>query len=199
MAPNRVVVVGTSYGGLQALSVLLGGLPADFEPAVVVVQHRSRDSDDTLSRLLGDRTPLPVVEVDDKDAIEAGHVFIAPPDYHLLVEGETFALSTEAPVAFSRPSIDVLFESAAEALGERVIGVLLTGANADGAAGLVRIKQRGGYAIVQDPETAVGRAMPAAGVATAVVDVVLPLERIAGHLVRIAGRRPGAEARLSRG
>jgi two-component system chemotaxis response regulator CheB len=189
MGPYHVVVVGTSYGGLQALSVLLGGLPAGFEPAVVVVQHRSRDSDDTLSRLLGDRTPLPVVEVDDKDVIEAGHVFIAPPDYHLLIEGETFALSTEAPVAFSRPSIDVLFESAAEALGERVIGVLLTGANADGAAGLVCIKQRGGYAIVQDPETAVGRAMPAAGVATEVVDVVLPLERIAGHLVEIATRR----------
>jgi len=193
-----VVVVGTSYGGLQALSMLLGGLPADFGAAMVVVQHRSRDSDETLSRLLQDRTSLPVVEVDDKDAIEPGHIFIAPPDYHLLIEGKTFALSTEAPVAFSRPSIDVLFESAAEALGDRVVGVLLTGANADGAVGLVRIKQRGGYVIVQDPETAVGRAMPAAGIAIAPVDIVLPLERIAGHLVDVVGRRAGAGPRPSR-
>ena len=198
MTPD-IVVVGTSYGGLQALSVLLAGLPADFDAAVVIVQHRSRDSDETLSRLLQDRARLPVVEVDDKDAIEPRRVFIAPPDYHLLVEGASFALSTEAPVAFSRPSIDVLFESAADALGDRVIGVLLTGANADGAAGLVRIKKCGGYAIVQDPETAVGRTMPEAGIATAHVDAVLPLEGIAPHLVEIvAKRRVVAGTRRSR-
>jgi two-component system chemotaxis response regulator CheB len=184
-----LVVVGTSYGGLHALSVLLDGLPADFEPAVAIVQHRSPDSDETLARLLQDRSRLPVLEVDDKEPIESGHVYIAPPSYHLLVEGGAFALSTEAPVAFSRPSIDVLFESAAEAFGPRVAGVLLTGANADGALGLRRIKELGGFAVVQDPDTALGRAMPAAGVALAPVDAILPLERIPGFLVELAASR----------
>jgi two-component system chemotaxis response regulator CheB len=185
----NVVVVGTSYGGLQALSTLLGAIPADFPFPLAVVQHRSRDSDETLSRLLQERSKLRVREVFDKEPIAAGHVYIGPPDYHLLVEGATFALSVDAPVAFSRPSIDVFFESAADALGPRVIGVLLTGANADGAMGLKRIKQRGGYAIVQDPQTAAARAMPDAGIALAPVDAVLPLAEIAGHLVDLAAAR----------
>lgn len=187
-----LVAVGTSYGGLQALGVILERLPADFGPAIAVVQHRSSDSDDTLARILQDHSRLPVREVDDKEPISRGTVFIAPPDYHLLVEDGTFALSTEAPVAYSRPSIDVFFESAAEALGERTVGILLTGANADGAVGLRRIKECGGYAIVQDPETAAGRAMPAAGIAAGPVDAVLPLERIAEHLVALAASRSAA-------
>jgi two-component system chemotaxis response regulator CheB len=192
-----LVVVGTSYGGLHALGVLLEGLPADFHPAVAVVQHRSKDSDLTLVSLLSDRSIREVREAEDKEPIEPGRIYVAPPDYHLLVEDGVFGLSTEAPVTFSRPSIDVLFETAADAYRERLIGVVLTGANADGTAGLKRIKDQGGYAIVQDPATAAGRAMPAAAVAGVRADAVLPLERIAGHLVEIdrstrpnpAGRR----------
>jgi two-component system chemotaxis response regulator CheB len=193
-----LVAVGTSYGGLQALGVILAGLPAEFAPAVAVVQHRSRDSDETLARLLQDHSRLAVREVDDKEPIVGGTVFIAPPDYHLLVEDGAFALSTEAPVAYSRPSIDVFFESAAEALGALAVGVLLTGANADGAAGLRKIKQHGGYAIVQDPETAVAPAMPAAGIAAGPVDAVLPLERIAEHLVALASSRRAARGNRPR-
>lgn len=190
-----LVAIGTSYGGLQALGTIIGRLPADFAPPLAVVQHRSRDSDETLVRLLQDRTRLRVVEVDDKEPIVPGHVYIAPADYHLLVEGEAFSLSMDAPVAFSRPSIDVFFESAAEALGDKVIGVLLTGANSDGAVGLQKIRARGGYAIVQDPKTAIGHAMPAAGIAAGPVDAVLPLEFISDHLVGIsAKRRPAGTA-----
>ncbi len=184
-----LVAIGTSYGGLQALGQILSRLPADFRPPLAVVQHRSRESDETLVRLLQDRTRLRVVEVDDKEPIASGHVYIAPADYHLLVEGDAFSLSMDAPVAFSRPSIDVFFESAAEALGERVIGVLLTGANSDGAAGLQQIRARGGYAIVQDPKTAIGPAMPAAGIAAGPVDAVLPLELISDHLVGLSAKR----------
>jgi len=180
-----LVAIGTSYGGLQALSVLLEGLPADFGPAIAVVQHRSRDSDETLARLLQDHSKLPVVEIDDKEPILPSHVYVAPPDYHLLVDRRTFALSVDAPVVFSRPSIDVFFESAAEALGPSVVGVLLTGANGDGAVGLQRIRSSGGYAIVQDPATAVGRAMPEAGIASGPIDEVVPLERISSRLVQL--------------
>jgi two-component system chemotaxis response regulator CheB len=109
-------------------------------------------------------------------------VFIAPPDYHLLVEGETFALSTEAPVAFSRPSIDVLFESAADAYGSTVIGIILTGANEDGAAGLAKIKRRGGVAVIQDPGGAMRRTMPDAAIAATAADAIIPLEEIGKFL-----------------
>lgn len=188
MGAREIVAVGTSYGGLQALSDLLEGIPADFAPAIAVVQHRSRDSDDTFARLLQDHSRLPVSEVDDKEPIEGSRVYVAPPDYHLLVEDRSFALSVDAPVAFSRPSIDVFFESAAEAYGRGVVGVLLTGANADGASGLQTIRAAGGYVIVQDPETAVGRAMPEAGIAFGPVDAVLPLDGIAARLVALASR-----------
>ena len=170
-----LVVIGTSYGGLHALSVLLEGLPEGFRPAVAVVQHRSKDSDLTLVSLLSDRCSCEVREAEDKEPIEPGRVYVAPPDYHLLVEDGVFGLSTEAPVTYSRPSIDVLFETAADAYRERLIGVVLTGANADGTAGLRRIKEHGGYTIVQDPATAAGRAMPAAAVAGVRADAVLPL------------------------
>jgi two-component system chemotaxis response regulator CheB len=118
-----------------------------------------------------------VREVDDKEAIEPRHVYLAPPDYHLLVERGSFALSTDERVQHARPSIDVLFESAADAYGERVIGIVLTGANEDGAAGLARIADRGGLAIVQDPESAERRAMPDAAIAAG-TPTVLPLEEI---------------------
>ena len=152
-----LVVVGTSWGGLAALRTLVGALPASFRMAVTLVQHRHKDSDHVLRALLQERSPLVVCEVEDKMPLEEGHIYVAPPDYHTLIEPGHFALSTEAPVRFSRPSIDVTFTSAADAYGHRVVGVILTGANADGANGLRRISDRGGLALIQDPRSAESR------------------------------------------
>ena len=180
-----LVVIGSSWGGLHAISTVVVGLGAEFPVPVVFVQHRSKDSDGTLVTVLKERTALRVREPEDKEVIEAGVIYVAPPDYHLLIEDSAFALSTEAPVAFSRPSIDVLFSSAAEAFGPGVIGVILTGANADGARGLKRIKDLGGYALVQDPTTAEVRTMPDAAIASVRADAVVPLAGIPDALVRL--------------
>jgi two-component system chemotaxis response regulator CheB len=183
----RVVVVGASAGGLHALRTIVAGLPDDFELPVVVVQHRAKESE-LLCELLQECSGLPVAEVNDKQEIGPG-VWVGPPDYHLLLDDGFFSLTTDEPVRYSRPSIDVMFESAADVYGMDVIGVVLTGANADGARGLRRIADEGGHAIVQDPETAEVRVMPRSA-AKAVPDAcVLPLEEIAGHLARIKGRR----------
>lgn len=179
-----VIVVGASAGGLRALEVVLGGLPRSFPVPIVAVQHRSRESSDAYADILGRDVKLPVSEIEDDVALRAPGVYLAPPDYHVLLEPGRIVLSVDAPVSYSRPSIDVLFQSAADVYGARVIGVLLTGANHDGAKGLARIKQAGGYAIVQDPATAESREMPAAGIAAAPVDQVLPLEQIAAAIVR---------------
>lgn len=184
MQRPEIIVVGTSAGGLRALETLLGGLPRGFPIPIVAVQHRSRESSDAYAEVLGKGTPLPVREVEDDDPLQAPGVYLAPPDYHVLIEPGRMALSVDDPVSYSRPSIDVLFESAADVYGARVLAVLLTGANADGARGLVRVKAAGGYAVVQDPHTAESPEMPAAGIAQAAVDRVLPLEQIAGELVR---------------
>jgi two-component system chemotaxis response regulator CheB len=194
MSDYLIVAIGTSYGGLHAMSTLLEHLPGDFAPAIVLVQHRSPDSDETLVRVLQDHSALPVTEAEDKEPIVGGRVYVAPPDYHLLVDVDAFALSTDAPVAYSRPSIDVFFESAAEAFGPRTIGVVLTGANADGAAGLRAIKQAGGHAVVQEPATAASAPMPKAAIAAARVDAILPLESIPAHLCEIVLRGHAAGA-----
>ena len=174
-----VVVVGSSWGGLHAVSELLTGLPDDVEAPIVIAQHRHPDSiEDVLIATLRAQVDRPVVEVEDKLPIERRHVYVAPPGYHLLVERGSFALSVDERVQFARPSIDVLFESAADEYREGVIGVVLSGANADGAAGLARIKQRGGIAIVQDPAGAARRTMPDAAIAAAAPDAVLPLGEI---------------------
>ncbi len=180
-----IVVIGGSRGGTDALSVLLQALPAKFPLAVAVALHRSRDSDDSLVRLLQEHSAMPVEEAKDKEAVTAGRVFLAPPDYHLLLESGSFGLSTGAPVNYARPSLDVLFESAADAYAGRVIGVILTGASSDGARGLARIKSRGGAALVQDPATAEARIMPDAAIAAAPVDWVLPLAGIAPLLTEL--------------
>jgi two-component system chemotaxis response regulator CheB len=181
-----LVVIGTSLGGLQAVLSVLKALPADLPVPVVIVQHRGAGSDGNLVDLLQQSTVLKVVEAEDKTALLPATVFIAPADYHMLVEeGGSLALSTEGPVRSARPSIDVLFETAADAYGPELIGVLLTGASADGALGLARVKARGGRAIVQDPATAECATMPAAGIAATAVDYILPLERIGDHLVSL--------------
>ena len=172
-------MIGTSWGGLEALSTLLDGLRDDVHQPIVVAQHRSAESEDSaLGRLLQHHTRRLVSDPDDKTPLEPDHVYLAPPDYHVLVEDRHLALSTDAPVQFARPSIDVLFQSAADAYGDRAIGIVLTGANADGAEGLARIKDRGGVAIVQDPATSERRTMPDAAIAATVADAVLPLTEI---------------------
>jgi two-component system chemotaxis response regulator CheB len=181
----KLVVIGTSLGGLSALKLLLAGLPADFPAAIAVVQHRHRDSEDMMSSFLRPYIALPIKEVVDKDDLLPGMVYVAPADYHLLVEAGYLTLSTDEPVSYARPSIDVLFESAADVYGEFVIGVVLTGANQDGAKGLAAIKAQGGSTIVQEPSTAESPTMPAAAIATAVVDWVLPLSEIASHLTNL--------------
>lgn len=180
-----LVVIGASWGGLRAIGAVLGRVPPDLPAAVVVAQHRGERDQELLATLLARESVLPVRDADDKDPLVRGEVLVAPARYHLLVEGDGVALSTDEPVAFSRPSIDVLFESAADAFGERVIGVLLTGANADGAAGLAAIRARGGVAIVQDPETAERPEMPRAALAACLGAQVRPLEEIGPELGRV--------------
>jgi two-component system chemotaxis response regulator CheB len=179
----ELIVIGASWGGLHAVGEILAALPADTDAAVVVAQHRRENTvDGGLAGLLQLRATLPVADVDDKAPIEPGQVYLAPPDYHLLIEQGYFSLSKEAHVQYARPSIDVLFQSAADAYRERVIGVILTGANADGAHGLSEVKRRGGVAVVQDPGTAERHEMPAAALATTAADAVLPLSEIGPFL-----------------
>src|SRR5262249_4646573 len=159
-------VVGASWGGLHALRTVVGRLPAELGAAVVVVQHRAPEATTaTYIDVVREVSALPVVEAGDKQPPAANCVHVAPPPLHPLGEDDHPALSVEAPREFSRPSIDVLFESAAEARRERCVGVVLTGANADGAAGLARIAELGGATIVQDPESAERSEMPRAALA----------------------------------
>ncbi len=187
-ADFAIVAVGCSWGGLDALSTLLEGLPADLPAAVVIVQHRMHRPSD-LGTLLGKHTTWPVCEAEDKEGLSPGRVYLAPPGYHLLVDGDRFALSTEGPVRNSRPSVDVLFESIAEAYGPRVIGVVLTGANDDGAVGLSEIVRNGGVALVQDPATAERAMMPKAALATGVDAHVVPLPELSATLTRVVQQR----------
>jgi two-component system, chemotaxis family, protein-glutamate methylesterase/glutaminase len=178
----ELICIGASWGGLHAVGRVLGDLHESVDQPIAIAQHRHPDAGDALPGLLGDQIRRPVRDVDDKTPIEPRHVYVAPPDYHLLVERGSFALSVDERVQHARPSIDVLFESAADAYGDGVIGVILTGANEDGAAGLARIKERGGVAIVQDPGSAERRTMPDAAIAATVADAILPLEEIGGFL-----------------
>jgi two-component system chemotaxis response regulator CheB len=178
--------MGASWGGLDAFRIVLGALPAELAVPLVLVQHRAADSHPTaLRELLGAVTPLRVRDADDKCPLEPGHVYIAPPDFHTLVDRGHLELSVDAAVAHSRPSIDVLFESAAESYRERCVGVVLTGANADGAAGLARIVELGGAAIVQDPKTAERPEMPRAALRAVPSATVVPLDAIGGELAEL--------------
>lgn len=185
----ELLVIGCSMGGMHALQVIFGALPKDFPLPIAVVQHRYRTSNEGLPAFLRRHTPLDVVDTTDKEWIKSGTVYLAPANYHLLVQREKergeLSLSVDEAVAYSRPSIDVLFESAADAYGSGVIGVVLTGANADGARGAKRIKSRGGFVIAQDPATAESPAMPQAAIDATRVDRILPLDRIGPFLVEL--------------
>ena len=183
MPQYELICVGASWGGLDAVGRLLADLPVQVDLPVVIAQHRHVTSaPGSLPDLLRLRVKRPVHDVEDKMAIERGTVYVAPPDYHLLVERGSFALSVDERVQFARPSIDVLFESASYAYGAGVIGIILTGANEDGAAGLATVKGRGGVALVQDPEGAERRTMPDAAIAATVADAVLPIEEMGRFL-----------------
>jgi two-component system chemotaxis response regulator CheB len=186
-----IVVVGASWGGLHALERLLGALPRGFGAPIAVAQHRQADGDELLAGLLDARTALEVCEAEDKAELRAGCVQLAPAGYHLLVDDGHLALSVDAAVRYSRPSIDVLFDSAARWYGPRAVGVVLTGANDDGARGLATLRERGGYAIVQDPADAEVAQMPQAALERAGADAILTLDEIAPALVALVngGRR----------
>ena len=187
-----IVVVGTSWGGLNALRELVGKLPANFRVPTVLVQHRHRQSDHLLSTFLQERTQLTVAEVEDKMPIEPGMLFVAPADYHLLIDRGVFALSTDPPVRYSRPSIDVTFYSAADAYGAATIGVVLTGANSDGSRGLRRIFDRDGLALVQDPTTAESPTMPSAAIRCVPAARVETIPQIAATLSELSAE-PSSE------
>lgn len=185
---HDLVAIGASWGGLDVLRDILSGLPADLDAAVVVAQHRSPESHPTAFRdLLGAVTRLTVCEAGDKDELRPGTAYIAAPDYHLLVDGSRLELTTDEPVHYARPSIDVLLETAAESYRDRCVGVVLTGANDDGAHGLARVAELGGTAIVQDPATAQRDEMPLAALRSTPSARVTPVAEIAPLLVELCG------------
>jgi two-component system chemotaxis response regulator CheB len=184
-----VVGIGTSWGGLAALTRLLGDLPTDFSIPVVVVQHRSKDSEHLLVQLLQDATDLRVSEIEDKDPLTPATVHVAPANYHVLIDHGHTSLTLEEPVRFSRPSIDVMFTSAADTYGSGAIGVVLTGANEDGARGLAHIAKLGGRGLVQDPKTAEIPIMPQAAIRFVPTAEVLSLEALGRRLIELGLER----------
>lgn len=162
-ANTKAIVIGASAGAVQALLRILPPLPENYDLPILVVVHVPPNRGNALVPLLRDRCRLAVTEIEEKEAVGSGVVYIAPSDYHVLVEADgSLSLSGEELVNYSRPSIDVLFESAADAYGDGLIGVVLSGANDDGAAGLARIASAGGIAIVEDPDVAYAATMPQA-------------------------------------
>ncbi len=173
------VVIGTSAGGMDALRVVLPALPANLPRSVIVVQHKSADADNYLAEFFNSCCQLPVSEVEEKEMMQTGHIYFAPAAYHLLIERDrSFSLSVDEKVNFARPSIDVLFASAAQACGAGLIGVVLTGANADGAAGLQKIREAGGLTVVQQPAGATAYYMPQAAINAGPVDYIMELAEI---------------------
>jgi two-component system chemotaxis response regulator CheB len=186
MTAARAVVIGASAGALEALSVILPALPEDFALPVFIVVHIPPDKKSVLAELFRAKCALPVREVEDKEPILGGTIYFAPPDYHLLVEDElTLSLSVEEQVLFSRPSIDVLFESASDVYGPGLVGLVLTGANHDGASGLRSIVSAGGVALVQSPKVAFSAAMPEAAISACPTAHILSLTEITSFLKKV--------------
>ncbi len=189
----QAVVIGVSSGGVQALKKLLGGLPADFPLPVLIVQHISPEAGSGMAKLLDDLCAIRVKEADEQDRLEPATVYLAPPNYHLLVErGGVLALSADPPVSYARPSVDVLFETAAGVYRRGLIGMVLTGANWDGARGVQFVKQKGGVVIVQHPADADTPQMPQAALAAVEADYVVPLAEMPELLRQLAEARAAA-------
>lgn len=187
LSTYKAIVIGTSAGGLFVLSSLLEPLPANYPVPILVVQHRIKDERDLLEEILQSKCRIKIKQADEKDDIERGAVYIAPPDYHMLVEAdETISLSVDEAVHYSRPSIDVLFETAAVTFREKLVGIILTGANDDGAAGISAIAKYGGLTIAQQPAEAEFAFMPQSAIATGKVKHCWPLKEIKEFLLTIA-------------
>lgn len=182
----QAIVIGVSSGGMNAMKILFTHIPVDFRIPVVIVQHVSPHSDNQWIKLLDSRSKLCIKEADEKESIEPGKIYIAPSNYHLLIEKDkTFSLTIDERVNYARPSIDVLFESAADAYQDSLIGIILTGSNSDGTKGIKRIQECGGLTIIQNPETAESAYMPASAIAAITPDYILPLEDIIQLLIKL--------------
>jgi two-component system chemotaxis response regulator CheB len=182
----EAIVMGVSSGGMNAMKVIFSLLPKNFKTPIIIVQHIGKQSNNKWIELINNISNISIKEADEKEIIKPGVVYFAPPNYHLLIEKtKSFSLTVDERVNFARPSIDVLFESAAEAYKGKLIGVILTGSSTDGTLGLKRIKKCGGVTIVQDPSTAESDYMPASAIAAITVDYILPLEGIIDLLIRI--------------
>ena len=195
MQTIKMIVVGASAGGVEALTTLLTGLPRTFNIPIVVAQHLDSSAEMFFTEQLNKKLGMNVKCPDDKDPITNNSVYIAPADYHLLIEdSHTFSLSTDPRVKYSRPSIDVLFESAAEVYEENLIGVILTGADSDGSMGLKKIKEYGGLTIVQDPDTAKVSKMPRSAIEESNVDYIVALHEISRTLEKLTNGAGSKEA-----
>ncbi len=185
----EAVVIGSSAGGIQALSTVLSALPSEFPLPIIIVQHLHPESGAYLAKIFASKCPLKIKQADEKEKIKKGVVYLAPPNYHLLIESDkTLSLSVDPHVHYARPSVDVLFETAIYAYRDKLISIILTGANGDGSIGVKKIKHKGGYVIVQDPATAEAEAMPNAAIAATNVDKVLPLKQIGPYLLQLVNR-----------
>lgn len=190
--PYEAVVMGVSAGGLEALRTFIPRLPASFALPIAIVQHRDQRPSEFLSEYLDSISELSVREAEDKEPLCAGTVYLAPATYHLMIEtGRCFSLSVDGRVNYSCPSIDVLFESAAHVFVQSLIGIILTGANADGAQGAKAIKTHGGLVIVQNPENAQASAMPKAALAAVRPDYITELDQLAPLLLQLAEQQGG--------
>lgn len=179
---DRIIVIGAGLGSTASLEKILGALPPKMQAPIVIVQHRRKDSDEFVARNLAAHCALPVTEAEDKETIRKDRVYLAPPDYHLLIDGNTFSLSTDAPVHRTRPAIDVLFECAAETFGDKAIGVLLASTAPDGTAGAFTIKQAGGIVIAERGSLEEGMSSKVIGIA----DKYIPAEEIGAYLAKSA-------------
>jgi two-component system chemotaxis response regulator CheB len=186
MRDFKAIVIGCSSGGLQALQEILSAIPENFSFPLAIVQHLNPDSGGILAAVLGKTTKITVKEAEDKEPLLPGTAYVAPPNYHLLIEGDsTFSLSVDEKESHSRPSIDVLFESAADVYGSKLVGIILTGGNADGALGLKKIHKQGGLTIVQEPSTAIASEMPKAALKLMEPDRILHLDEIGSFLATL--------------
>ncbi len=182
----HAVVIGVSAGGFHALNTILPMFPENFPVPIIIVQHRIESGDDYFVESLNKKSKLTVKESEDKESIVPGKVYIAPGGYHLYIEKDhTFSLSVDEPVCYARPSIDVLFETAADVFCSNLVGIILTGANSDGTNGIKAIKAKQGFVIAQDPDKAESKFMPISAIKTNLVDFILALEDIPGFLIAL--------------
>jgi two-component system chemotaxis response regulator CheB len=183
----RAVVIGVSTGGVEALKMLLGALPASYPLPVLIVSHVSPEAGNGLALLLDNLCDIKVKEADESEAVAPGTVYLAPPNYHMQLEHDgRISLSIDPPVNFARPSVDVLFETAADAMGPALVGLVLTGAGFDGSRGLKAVAMNGGVTVVQDPAGAVADSMPKSAIDAVSPDHVAPLKQLAALLIKLA-------------